>query len=303
MALDLPAGRIARDLEGEIASELARLGLLVRVFGRAKDSNSAQEKMIRKDYGSSGRKLQDAVGVRATLYFSDDVTIAQMAIRRRFGDRFDSQTVDRPEEELFGPQRLNLVFKLLPEQARQVAFIARNPGGVDTTFEVQIRTVLSEGWHEVEHDLRYKRLNDWADHSDLGRALNGVLATLETCDWSLLQVFDELALRHYRRDQWESMIRAKFRLRFASRSLSATLESRFRDDRKFRRSFFRASRRRILEWLVSSNLDIPLLVDNMVYLVNHVAIGDDSVRDLAPTPIREQLDQVAQAHREIPEER
>ena len=25
---------------------------------------------------------------------------------------------------------------------------------IDNTYEIQLRTVLSEGWHEVEHDLR-----------------------------------------------------------------------------------------------------------------------------------------------------
>ncbi|MBK7959276.1 MAG: hypothetical protein IPK03_14995 [Bacteroidetes bacterium] len=30
---------------------------------------------------------------------------------------------------------------------------------VDSTFEVQLRTILSEGWHEIDHDLRYKSIN------------------------------------------------------------------------------------------------------------------------------------------------
>lgn len=27
---------------------------------------------------------------------------------------------------------------------------------IDDTFEVQVRTNSFEGWHEIEHDLRYK---------------------------------------------------------------------------------------------------------------------------------------------------
>jgi ppGpp synthetase/RelA/SpoT-type nucleotidyltranferase len=32
---------------------------------------------------------------------------------------------------------------------------------VDNTFEIQFRTTLSEGWHEVDHLMRYKCKPDW----------------------------------------------------------------------------------------------------------------------------------------------
>nr|WP_255419996.1 MULTISPECIES: hypothetical protein [Parabacteroides] len=27
---------------------------------------------------------------------------------------------------------------------------------IDSTFKIQVRTTLSEGWHEIEHNMRYK---------------------------------------------------------------------------------------------------------------------------------------------------
>lgn len=45
----------------------------------------------------------------------------------------------------------------------------------DATYEIQFRTTLSEGWHEIDHALRYKCKTDWDKHEDEERAFNGIL--------------------------------------------------------------------------------------------------------------------------------
>ena len=62
---------------------------------------------------------------------------------------------------------------------------------VDSTFEIQFRTTLSEGWHEVDHVLRYKCKDDWVGSEMESRMLNGIYATLETSDRALKALFDD----------------------------------------------------------------------------------------------------------------
>jgi ppGpp synthetase/RelA/SpoT-type nucleotidyltranferase len=104
-------------------------------------------------------------------------------------------TIDRPERDQFSVTRYNLIFRLPGETADSFSRIKGNRP-LDLTFEVQLRSILSEGWHEVEHDLRYKAKENWNGHDDLSRVLNGIVATLETSEWNMGRVFEELAYRH-----------------------------------------------------------------------------------------------------------
>lgn len=79
----------------------------------------------------------------------------------------------------FTVNRHNLVFKVPDVYSNEIGIAIRNRP-IDTTFELQLRSILSEGWHEVDHDLRYKSKSNWINQGDLSRALNGIMATLET---------------------------------------------------------------------------------------------------------------------------
>lgn len=231
--------------------------------------------------------MQDVIGVRIALYFSDDLDVAMACVDRLF-ERIGA-TIDAPEPDLFRPQRINVVFRLDSEQARQVSLVRNNRDWVDASFEVQFRTVLSEGWHEVEHDMRYKCQADWAGSEDLERSMNGLVATLETCDWSMLQIFDDLALRHYRAKRWEAMLRAKLRVRIAMGHLSPYLSERLAEDRSISRSLFRFERRRILRKVAESGIAIPPSLDNWVHIINYLEIEDEGLFAQAPGPVRDQL--------------
>src|SRR5690606_280477 len=86
---------------------------------------------------------------------------------------------------------------------------------IDNTFEIQFRTTLSEGWHEVDHLMRYKCKSDWQELTSESRMLNGIYATLETNDQALKALFDDISYHHYKAKQWEAMLRNKLRLRFS----------------------------------------------------------------------------------------
>jgi len=279
--------RLARELAQEIERLLSRLGLLFRVFHRVKELNSVSEKVKRKGYLPSGRKLQDYIGVRIVLYFSDDVEIVEHALRSKYSIR--SVTRDEHGTGEFRPQRLNLIYQLPETLLRDLPVLKSRPE-IDATFEVQLRTILAEGWHEVEHDLRYKCPSDWDENEDLSRALNGIVATLETCDWSILQLFDELSLRQYRKQEWAPMLRHKFRLRLADLNLKMEIGRLFEVDGDLAKQFFRVDRKELLLKMIDRTIDLPLTADNLVFVANWLFVHDDRISSLMPKPIAMKLE-------------
>jgi hypothetical protein len=150
---------------------------------------------------------------------------------------------------------------------------------------------LSEGWHEVEHDLRYKCKEDWETSPDLYRALNGIVATLETCDWSMLKLFEEQAYRHYRAKRWIPMLRSKFRLKFGEDPLLPKLNSYLEEHPEFTKRLYRIDRMDMLNKLMRSNLRLPLTWSNLVFILNYFSIGDKEVRSFEPQIVRTILDE------------
>jgi len=290
--------KIRNQLEAKIKKELEKLGLLFGVFSRVKDDNSIKVKLTRKDYAEEGKKIQDMIGIRVTLYFSDDESIVVKLLRNKF--KLDNKDIDKFEEDTFKPKRLNLVFEM-PEFERDVFNEVIQSTGlysqntIDPVFEVQIRTVLSEGWHEVEHDLRYKCKEDWEDHKDLSRALNGIYATLETSEWSMNNLFNELAYRNYKEKNWEAMLRNKFRLRFKKNKINDTIISYLNDDtdrkskENFGKAIYKVNRTKFLEILSVSRLALPLTFDNLIYVINYIFIKDVNINNLAPEFIRNEI--------------
>ncbi|EEV5679197.1 RelA/SpoT domain-containing protein, partial [Escherichia coli] len=202
--------RIIQSLQKDIEDELNRIGLLYRFFSRTKSESSIIKKYEKEPnkYSEDGKKIQDLFGVRIILYFPDDLFIAQKTLEKLF--EIESKTVDETTANLFAATRCNYVFKL-PEVLSNDSVLLKKYSYIDTTFEVQFRTILSEGWHEVEHDLRYKCKEDWVEHNDLSRALNGIYASLETSDWGIMKLFEDLAYRNYKSSAWSAMLRNKLR--------------------------------------------------------------------------------------------
>lgn len=284
----LEIGSIANSIKNSIAYELERLGLLSTIFFRLKSAQSISKKLIRKDY-LEGKLIQDFIGIRIALYFPDDLPIVINLLRNMFP--LDNKDIDSNDEETFRPKRLNLVFKLKDDQQRifREAVTRQFNKSIDSTFEVQIRTILSEGWHEVEHDLRYKCREDWANHKDLSRALNGIYATLETSEWAMLNLFNDLAYRHYKEKEWEPMLRNKFRLKIQGNSLSEKIISYFDSNISIAKEIYKTDRAKFISRLSKSRLALPFTYDNLVFVINHLYLKDQKLSALQSDFIRDEI--------------
>ena len=279
---------LAQAIQQQVVNQMDRLGILSRVFARAKSKVSLEQKLGRQPgkYSAGAKLIQDVIGVRVIVYFGDDIDMTRHVLEKHF--QLIETVRDEPDPNEFGPTRLNLVFRLPGDQAPSITD-HYGVDCIDDTFEVQIRTILSEGWHEIEHDQRYKHKNDWDDFPDLSRTLNGIVATLETCDWSMIKIFDELAYRNYKQQAWPQMIRNKFRLRFDDQLLSAEIHNLLDSDPNIAKRLFRSDRRRILLSLAESDIRLPLTLDNICFLANHFALGHEALTGFADPIIRDLL--------------
>jgi len=280
--------RIASQLFHTIEREFNRVGLLYRVFYRVKSPESLDSKLKKnpEKYSENGKKIQDLFGFRITLYFPDDLNIAQNILSALY--KKVDETVDEAGNTTFDATRCNFIYEL-PNEASEISSTLISEPRVDSTFEVQYRTVLSEGWHEVEHDLRYKCKDDWLEHDDLGRALNGILATLETSDWGMSKLFEDLSYRHYKNSNWDAMIRTKFRLR-----LSGVLQEQLKEQfgaNELGKKLYRVNRDKLLTEVSKSSLKMPINSNNIVYLCNYLFLKSQQITDLTPAPLLHMFDE------------
>ncbi len=157
---------------------------------------------------------------------------------------------------------------------------------VDNTFEIQFRTTLSEGWHEIDHVLRYKCQSDWDEFVEAERMLNGIYATLETSDNALKSLFEDLSYQHYRRRNWEAMLRTKFRIKFTKECLNTDICKILNDNNELAKSVFKIDRQEIIKQIARSKLHIPLSFNNIIYLLNYLKFNNPDLEDLQPEIIK-----------------
>lgn len=280
---------IAHELEREVSRHFDKCGLFYRMFSRCKSALSTTNKLIEKEdkYKTEGKKMQDLIGVRVALYFKDDIDLCISIIENNYS--VIEIVRDQEKSDTFQPMRLNIICRMPDNIMSQFASeIWSLP--IDTTFELQIRTVFSEGWHEVEHDLRYKHKSTWDNHTELSRSLNGIFATLETCDWSILNVLDQLAYQNYKERDWDAMLRNHLRIRTDNTNLSVEIEKVFNSNRVLAKEFFRVDRKMLLLYLSNPHLrSFPKNLDNIVFLTNEIIIKDDSLSQITPPLIKEHI--------------
>lgn len=235
--------------------------------------------------------MQDLLALRITLYFTDDVEIVHNYLRSQ--SNFDSESVDEAEVDKFCPKRLNLVMRV-PDKLQQDMNAARKEFDyedlIDDTYEVQIRTILSEGWHEVEHDLRYKCKEEWDEFKEESRLLNGIYATLESSEWSMLTLFDRLSYSQYKNKAWNSMLRNKMRVRFADKGLSEELCNYLLDNNDTAKSLYRANRTKILKLVMEKNFSYPLTYDTVLHLINHIIVKDKKLTIFEDKILKQDMD-------------
>jgi len=282
---------IEKRLKERLVNELTRTGLLFRLFSRVKEQTSIDEKFTRKTYSTETELMQDLVGFRITTYFSDDVKIVVDLCEKIFGKV--ELVYDEPSSEVFKPLRKNMICRM-PEYETRVfeEMKSNNPQYelIDNTFEIQFRTTLSEGWHEVDHLMRYKCKPDWEPLTTEGRMLNGIYATLETNDQALKSLFDDISYQHYKAKKWEAMLRNKLRLRFLLKGLGSEIIEYLNVNPEVGKNIFKLNRNKILKTYIDSTLAFPVTFDNWMYFINHCFLKDEFITSKTQPVLKEEFE-------------
>lgn len=269
------------EISKNVKKVLDKCGLYYRIFARRKSDDSTTKKMATKPYcRETGYLMQDYIGVRVALYFHDDIIICKEIISKFFN--VVGESITNHDSKTFSPVILNLVCKIPEDMLGLIDPELWEIYPFDKTFEIQIRTIFSEGWHEIDHDIRYKCKEDWAQHQDLDRNLNGILATLETCDWSIVALINDLAYREYKSNRWPEMLKNKLRIHLLDGSLSTTISLLLDEDNGLAKSIYRFDRQELLVYLAGLKTTLPLTANNMVYLINYLFIHNVEIEKTTP---------------------
>ena len=267
---------VEQDLKRIISDRLEQCGLYYRVFSRIKTASSMAHKFEMKDYGEGNRKLQDLIGVRVNLYFDDDVDICKKIMENTF-DLIDWSTSEISDEE-FKPTKLNGVCRL-PEYLRSEISPETWEMYIDDTFEIQIKTMFFEGWHEIEHDMRYKGEELWKNYNGLSRYFNSILATLELCDKSMVTLFEDLGHSLYKSGRWSDMIKSHFRLKLGEGVLYPEVEQVLNEDveqqvENLAKRIYKTSKQTLVDQLLRRSRKIPINVNTIIALLNDSQFHD-----------------------------
>lgn len=282
---------IAKSIEQELTQKLSQCGLMFRLFSRVKTISSLQHKMqIKGDIYRAGEDLiQDMIGLRIVLYFQDDVDA--LAFFYSYGEVVGT-SIDELDSSTFRPQRLNLICSLPAEYVDE--FRKELPQDIaqyiDNTYEIQIRTIFSEGWHEVEHDLRYKCKEDWEGCESHSRVLNGVIATLETAEWNMKSLFDQMARSNLLNKNYRAMLRNKMHLRIKGDGFSPEVNEFLLQNPQVAESVMNTDRLIIILTLLNHKEEIELTYDNLLFLINRIEINNTQLKALEPEETRRMLD-------------
>ena len=282
---------ILQDMASRLTTGLEKCGLYYRLFTRVKTAASTRSKLRIKNY-SGTKRMQDLFGIRIASYFQDDQAICRRIIEDRFS--VISVTEDRPDPNTFSPTRLNLICKLPISSRRDLSDTIFERYPIDNTVEIQLRTVFSEGWHEVEHDFRYKSKSDWNGSADLSRALNGIFATLLTCDWSMLNVFDELSYRKFREKDWTAMLKNKLRIHVGEAPLSPVLCELFSSHSELASELYQIDRLSLLDFLSDDRFPgMEISLDHIVFVINELYMHNSQISALTPESLQAHIKRCA----------
>lgn len=285
---------IEKQIHQKIVDELNKVGLLYKIFIRTKTTKSISEKIHRKiqegsPYEKNGKKIQDVIGVRIVTYFKDDIDLVKLILNNKF--LFIGEEIDELELTVFKPKRTNIICQFNQFQTdllNDVNTVTEKSHFeiIDNTFELQLRTMLSEGWHEIDHSLRYKCKNDWRDHAESERLLNGIYASLETNDIALKNLFNELTYRHFKNKNWEALLRNKFRLQFQLSNLKSDLIEILNLDNSIGKQILRIDRTDFLLKISMLDLSLPVNFNNLLFLINVLEVKNENLLRQTPDIIK-----------------
>ena len=272
------------DLLSIIEEKLKKAGFYYRVAYRVKAPDSMLDKLILKDYRRPGtenqdKKMQDLIGIRIILYYADDVEIVKNFLDTIFSMPGVWNTTEANEYE-FRAMKINGIFKLPGYLSKTIV----NPelgDYVDDTFEIQVRTNSFEGWHEIEHDMRYKGSAFGTGNEALARKMNSILATLELCDDSVVGLIEDLGHQHYKDRKWNYMLRCHYRLKFTREPLHPYIAEIFDNDTELAKKFYKFKREPLLKqlWDNTGDKGPEITVNNIVKIVNQIGPEDERLKE------------------------
>lgn len=271
---------VSDDMIEIVRGPLIRCGIYHRIFFRVKKNDSIESKLTNssKNYNEY-HKMQDLIGIRIVLYYVDDLKICKDLIEREFPEcewALSSQTTSE-----FKSMKTNGVMSLPKYIADRISPQTWELP-IDKTFEIQIRTMAFEGWHEIEHDMRYKYTKMWETDisKHYARKLNSVLATLELCDDSIISMLDEMGHTYYRERDWNSMIRCHYHLKMNSDELDNELIEVMDKNTSIGKAIYKLERSAFIMTLMDNYRDIELSVNSIVGIVNEHFIHEKEISDI-----------------------
>ena len=278
---------VKMSLLNTLVTKLNNAGIYFNSTSRIKSESSLLHKLETGKYSmqEGGRKIQDIIGIRINLFYLEDMDICEKILEETF--LLDNWSKTKNEENKFEAQKCNGVFRILSKYLRNIpASVWNKP--FDQTFEVQLRTVLFEGWHEIEHEMRYKyklgsdskETDLWTGHEDLSRVMNSIIANLELCDWSIMQIFNSIHDSQYKEKNWENAIRSKYRLRITQDPLKPELREYLDNNPDIVAQFHTVSKRELVEILLNKKYHKELTPDRVIYLINKEIVHNEYISRL-----------------------
>jgi len=199
---------------------------IVSVSSRAKDLDSAVQKITRKGYTKPEDEMTDLAGVRVITYVETDVPRVAQLVERAFhvvpeksSDKTEDLGVDRS-----GYRSLHYVCDLGADRLKLPEF----EGFREVLFEIQIRTALQHAWAEIEHDRRYKFSGVLPKL--LQRRLNLLAGMLEIADREFAAVAAEVDA--YAREVTRATLAGQLDVEINSTSVLSFLTERLKGLRK-----------------------------------------------------------------------
>lgn len=298
-------GNIAdRELIFKISQGLDKAGIYYRIFARIKAARSTVIKLREKEdkYKSRKKGMQDIIGVRVVLYYCDDILICKNILSNMFELIPEDSEVDLPEAQNFSPIRTNYVFHLPPDIIEMFPQCLWENYPIEQTFELQLRTIFSEGWYEVEHDIRYKHLEEWNDNKyyNYNRRLNTINATLQGCDNEIVRILEDLAYDCYKRGEIQRMLRYKLRIHFEKEDISNELINTINLIDGFAKKIYQMDRGEILCCISHPEMiHLPKTMENIIFLFNELHTKNNLIRNLASPILLTKLSKGIQAFQNI----
>lgn len=278
---------VKMSLLNTLVTKLNNAGIYFNSTSRIKSESSLLHKLETGKYSmqEGGRKIQDIIGIRINLFYLEDMDICEKILEETF--LLDNWSKTKNEENKFEAQKCNGVFRIPSKYLRNIpASVWNKP--FDQTFEVQLRSVLFEGWHEIEHEMRYKyklgsdskETDLWTGHEDLSRVMNSIIANLELCDWSIMQIFNSIHDSQYKEKNWENAIRSKYRLRITQDPLKPELREYLDNNPDIVAQFHTVSKRELVEILLNKKYHKELTPDRVIYLINKEIVHNEYISRL-----------------------